>query len=80
MHDLALHPSGRASGAGDLFGLSLCSGAAGLDLGLTIALPGNRTVGQPFSVTIQRQGADNPGHFSPQVARIIGECGPAFVF
>ena len=45
MHDLALHPSGRASGAGDLFGLSLCSGAGGLDLGLTIALPGYRTVG-----------------------------------
>lgn len=45
MHDLALHPSGRASGAGDLFGLSLCSGAGGLDLGLTIAMPGYRTVG-----------------------------------
>lgn len=45
MHDLALPSSGRASGAGDLFGLSLCSGAGGLDLGLTIALPGYRTVG-----------------------------------
>ena len=45
MHDLALHPSGHASGAGDLFGLSLCSGAGGLDLGLTIAIPGYRTVG-----------------------------------
>jgi hypothetical protein len=47
MHDLALHPSGRASGAGDacLFGLSLCSGAGGLDLGLTIAIPGYRAVG-----------------------------------
>ncbi len=39
MHDLALHPSGRASGAHALFGLSLCSGAGGIDLGLTIAIP-----------------------------------------
>lgn len=47
MHGLALHPSGDASGAGDacLFGLSLCSGAAGIDLGLIIALPGYRSVG-----------------------------------
>ena len=47
MHDLALLPSGRASGAGDacLFGLSLCSGAGGLDLGLAIAIPGYRAVG-----------------------------------
>ncbi|PKP85902.1 MAG: DNA cytosine methyltransferase [Alphaproteobacteria bacterium HGW-Alphaproteobacteria-1] len=47
MHDLALHPSGRASGTAGvcLFGLSLCSGAGGLDLGLTIAIPGYRTVG-----------------------------------
>jgi len=47
MHDLALHPTGRASGTADacLFGLSLCSGAGGLDLGLTIAIPGYRTVG-----------------------------------
>ena len=47
MHDLALPSSGCASGAGDacLFGLSLCSGAGGLDLGLTIALPGYRAVG-----------------------------------
>ena len=47
MHDLALHPSGDASGAEDacLFGLSLCSGAGGIDLGLTIALPGYRSVG-----------------------------------
>ena len=45
MHDLALPSSGRASGDRDLFGLSLCSGAGGLDLGLTIALPGYRTVG-----------------------------------
>ena len=47
MHDLALHPSGRASGPADtcLFGLSLCSGAGGLDLGLAIAIPGYRAVG-----------------------------------
>ena len=47
MHDLALHPSGRASGTADtcLFGLSLCSGAGGLDLGLAIAIPGYRAVG-----------------------------------
>lgn len=47
MHDLALPSAGRASGAGDacLFGLSLCSGAGGLDLGLAIALPGYRAVG-----------------------------------
>ena len=47
MHDLALPSSGRASGADDacLSGLSLCSGAGGIDLGLTIAIPGYRTVG-----------------------------------
>ena len=47
MHDLALPSSGDASEAGDacLFGLSLCSGAGGLDLGLTIAIPGYRAVG-----------------------------------
>ena len=47
MHDLALPSSGDASGAGGacLFGLSLCSGAGGLDLGLAIALPGYRAVG-----------------------------------
>ncbi|QDZ01473.1 DNA cytosine methyltransferase [Nitratireductor mangrovi] len=47
MHDLALPSSGDTSGAGDacLFGLSLCSGAGGLDLGLTIAIPGYRAVG-----------------------------------
>jgi DNA (cytosine-5)-methyltransferase 1 len=47
MNDLALHPSGRASGTADacLFGLSLCSGAGGLDLGLAIAIPGYRAVG-----------------------------------
>jgi len=47
MHDLALPSSGSASGARDacLFGLSLCSGAGGLDLGLAIAIPGYRAVG-----------------------------------
>ncbi|RDD69945.1 DNA cytosine methyltransferase [Paracoccus versutus] len=47
MHDLALPSSGDASGAGDacLFGLSLCSGAGGLDLGLAIAIPGYRALG-----------------------------------
>lgn len=47
MHDLALPSSGRASEAGDacLFGLSLCAGAGGLDLGLAIARPGYRAVG-----------------------------------
>ncbi|SFK78720.1 DNA (cytosine-5)-methyltransferase 1 [Shimia haliotis] len=132
MHDLALHPSGNASGTGDacLFGLSLCSGAGGLDLGLTIAMPGYRTVGhveretyaaailvarmeeaamdpapvwddvasfdgrpwrgavdivtagypcQPFSVAGKRQGADDPRHLWPHVARIIGEVEPPFV-
>ncbi|WP_233489232.1 DNA cytosine methyltransferase [Rhodovulum sp. 12E13] len=44
---MALPSSGRASGAGDtcLFGLSLCSGAGGLDLGLHLACPGYRAVG-----------------------------------
>ena len=45
MHDLALPSSGRASGAEDacLFGLSLCSGAGGLDLGLMLPyIPGTR--------------------------------------
>ena len=47
MHDLALPSSGLPAGAGDacLFGLSLCSGAGGLDLGLAIAIPGYRAVG-----------------------------------
>ncbi|MDK9720404.1 MAG: hypothetical protein OEL53_04385 [Rhodospirillales bacterium] len=47
MNDLALHPaldSGERAGR-PLFGLSLCSGAGGLDLGLAIAEPGYRTVG-----------------------------------
>ena len=44
---MALPSSGLPAGAGDacLFGLSLCSGAGGLDLGLTIALPRYRAVG-----------------------------------
>lgn len=47
MHDLAL-PSAAgadAGGADSLFGLSLCAGAAGLDLGLALAEPGYRAVG-----------------------------------
>ena len=133
MHDLALFSSGRTSGTEDacLFGLSLCSGAGGLDLGLAIAIPGYRTVGhveretyaaatlvarmedaaldrapvwddvgtfdgrpwrgavdivtagypcQPFSVAGKRQGADDPRHLWPHVARIIDEVEPPFVF
>ena len=47
MNDLALPAPGCDSGADDtcLFGLSLCSGAGGIDLGLTLALPGYRAVG-----------------------------------
>ena len=47
MHDLALPSSGLGSGTPDacLLGLSLCSGAGGLDLGLAIAIPGYRAVG-----------------------------------
>jgi len=47
MNDLALPSAGLPDGADDarLFGLSLCSGAGGIDLGLTLALPGYRTVG-----------------------------------
>jgi len=47
MHDLALPSSGLPAGTGDacLFGLSLCSGAGWLDLGLAIATPGYRAVG-----------------------------------
>jgi DNA (cytosine-5)-methyltransferase 1 len=47
MHDLGLPSSGDASGTGNacLFGLSLCSGAGGLDLGLLLAIPGYRAVG-----------------------------------
>ncbi|WP_074219634.1 DNA cytosine methyltransferase [Rhodovulum sp. ES.010] len=47
MDGVALPSSGLSAGAGDvcLFGLSLCSGAGGLDLGLHLACPGHRTVG-----------------------------------
>ncbi|NDW45394.1 DNA cytosine methyltransferase [Ruegeria sp. PrR005] len=47
MDDLALPSAGLPDGTGDacLCGLSLCSGAGGIDLGLTIAIPGYRTVG-----------------------------------
>ena len=47
MHDLAL-PSATGPDAGGtvgLFGLSLCAGAGGLDLGLALAEPGYRAVG-----------------------------------
>jgi DNA (cytosine-5)-methyltransferase 1 len=47
VHDLALHAHGGAPGNGDdrLLGLSLCSGAGGLDLGILLACPGYRTLG-----------------------------------
>ena len=47
LHDLALHPTAGpdAGGGPDLFGLSLCAGAGGLDLGLALAEPGYRAVG-----------------------------------
>ncbi|RDD72173.1 DNA cytosine methyltransferase [Paracoccus versutus] len=47
MDGVALPSSGLPAGADDacLFGLSLCSGAGGLDLGLHLACPGYRTVG-----------------------------------
>ena len=50
---MALHSSGRGSGAGHtcLFVLSLWYGAGGLDLGLTIAIPGYRTVNHLERVT-----------------------------
>jgi DNA (cytosine-5)-methyltransferase 1 len=133
VHDLAPHASGSAPGNGGdgLFGLSLCSGAGGLDLGLTIACPGYRTLGhvereafaaavlvarmadaaldpapvwddvatfdgcpwrgavdivtagypcQPFSTAGRMRGADDPRHLWPQVARIVGEVAPPFVF
>jgi len=133
MNDLALPSPEHVSGAGDacLFGLSLCSGAGGLDLGLTIAIPGYRAVGyveretyaaailvarmedaaldqapvwdniisfdgrpwrgavdivtagypcQPFSVAGRRRGGDDPRHLWPQIARIVSEAQPPFVF
>lgn len=47
MDGVAVPSSSLPAEAGDacLFGLSLCSGAGGLDLGLHVALPGYRTVG-----------------------------------
>ena len=47
MHDLVVSSPGLPAGAADacLFGLSLCSGAGGLELGITLAVPGYRTVG-----------------------------------
>jgi hypothetical protein len=44
---LALHSPGGAPGRGDerLFGLSLCSGVGGLDLGILLACPGYRALG-----------------------------------
>ena len=47
MHDLDLHSlaGADAGGARGLFGLSLCAGAGGLDLGLMLAEPGYRAVG-----------------------------------
>ncbi|WP_200820124.1 MULTISPECIES: DNA cytosine methyltransferase [unclassified Azospirillum] len=44
VHDVAVSATGAAGGA-PLFGLSLCAGACGLDLGLHIAEPGYRAVG-----------------------------------
>ena len=47
MHDLALSAAGRAPGGNGrpLFGLSLCAGAGGLDLGLRLAIPGYKILG-----------------------------------
>ena len=47
MNDLAIPSTGLPAGTTNacLYGLSLCSGAGGIDLGLTLALPGYRTVG-----------------------------------
>ena len=45
MHGLALPAAGGAADGASLFGLSLCAGAGGLDLGLLLAFPGYRAVG-----------------------------------
>ncbi len=46
MNDMAVSATGDdlADGGKHLFGMSLCAGAGGLDLGLHIAIPGYRTV------------------------------------
>jgi len=115
----------------ELYGLSLCTGVGGLELGLHIAEPGYRTLCyveretsaaatlvarmedqaldhapvwddvksfdgrpwrqkvhilsagypcQPFSSSGLRRGRDDPRHLWPDVARIIGECRPEWVF
>ena len=117
--------------SGDLFGISLCAGYAGLDLGLRIAEPNYRTVAfvereshaaatlvarmadqalgeapiwddlrtfdgrpwcgrvhlvsagypcQPFSYAGRRGGKDDPRHLWPDVARIVEEAAPEWVF